>query len=108
MENLQRRSWLAWASVSLLALLCGVLAVLQYRWIGEISDAARPRLREQLQSRLSAVSRSFNEEIANACDSLRPTNEQLERLGREGAYSAQYQHWKESHEPLFRRIALAV
>src|ERR1700676_3635333 len=98
MENLQRRSWLAWASVRLLALLCGVLAVLQYRWIGEISDAARTRLRDQLQSRLSAVSRSFNEEIASACDSLRPINQQLEQLGRERAYATQYLHWKESHE----------
>jgi len=108
MELSQRRAWLAWASVGLLALLCGVLAVLQYRWIGEITSAERTRLRTQLQSRLNALSRTFNEAISTACGALVPEAAQVEQLGRERAYSAQYLRWKQSHEPLFHRIALAV
>jgi signal transduction histidine kinase len=108
MEYFQRRAWLAWASVGLLAVLCAVLALLQYKWIGEVTTAERSRMRDQLQARLSVLSRNFNEEISAAVAALVPSWEQLEQMGRERAYSAQYLRWKESHERLFRRIALAV
>lgn len=108
MENFQQRPWLAWASVTLLALLCAVLALLQYRWIGEITEAERGRLHDALQSHVNLVSRSFNEEISNSAYALIPNAEQTEKAGREAAYSAQYLRWKESHERVFQRVALAV
>src|SRR5215470_2122524 len=107
MEN-RRVAWLAWASISLLAILCGVLAVLQYRWIGEITDAERTRLHEQLQVRLTALSRTFNEEVSSTLASLAPSPEEIEQAGREAAYGAQFQRWRQSHDPLFRHIALAI
>jgi len=108
MENFRRRPWLAWASVTLLGILCAVLAVLQYRWIGEITEAERGRLHDALLSRLSALSRAFNEQISKSAYALIPDSEQLEKAGREGAYSAQYLRWKESHEHEFQRVAIAV
>jgi signal transduction histidine kinase len=108
MAHFRQRAWLAWAAVSLLALLCGVLAVLQYRWIGEITEAERSRLREALQNSLFALSRSFNEEISSAANALFPSSGQVDQLGREAAYATKYQLWKDSHEPLFQRIALAI
>ena len=60
-EGIQRKGWLAWASITLLAVLCGILAVLQYRWIGEVANAERQRLREDLQSRLNLLRQSFSE-----------------------------------------------
>src|SRR5690242_15883987 len=101
-----QRSWLAWASVSLLAVLCAVLAALQYVWVGEIADAERTRLRDQLQVRLTAVSRAFNEDLSSAVQTLRPSDDEIEQLGRERAYAAQYLKWRSSHDPLFRRIGL--
>ena len=65
------RSWLAVAS---LVLLCAMLGVLQYRWIGEVSAAARDRLRSGLQSGLDRLSRDFNSELAAAWRALLPAS----------------------------------
>src|SRR5688500_11680322 len=108
MGKLQQRAWLAWASVALLGAMCAVLGALQYRWIGEIAGAERTRLRDELQARLNTFSRALNQEIASACQTLFPSASDVELLGRERAWSAQYSRWKESHDKIFRRLALAV
>jgi signal transduction histidine kinase len=108
MEKTQQRAWLSWASVGLLAVLCGLLAILQNRWIQEISRAQRERLQQQLQAELSRLSRDFNTEITRACAGLLPGAAQIEQLGREKAYSAQYSQWRDSHERIFSHIAVAV
>ena len=108
MKRMRRHGWFSWASVSLLAVLCAVVAVLQYRWIGGISEAERQRLQSQLQDRLNSFRRSFNDEILTACTALEPDAGLIERSGREAAYAYQYARWKESHGALFRRIGLAV
>jgi signal transduction histidine kinase len=104
----RQRAWLPWISVGLLAALCSVLGVLQYRWIGEISNAERQNLQAALEDRLDDLRRDFNEQISRSESALQPTALQVERVGREAAYAAQFLQWKQTHEPLFRRIALAV
>src|SRR5579862_3541246 len=104
MANMKQRAWRAWASAGLLAVLCTVLAVLQSRWIGEVSMAERDRLREQLQTGLNQLSADLNDRVSNACAGLVPDASQFEQAGQEAVYANQYRHWKESHEPLFRRI----
>src|SRR5438067_7874244 len=104
----RQRGWVEWAPVTLLALLCAALAVLQYRWIGEISDAERSRLHEALQTRLGGLRRALDDEMSSAFAGLIPSPAQIADLGREAAYSAQYGHWQESHHNLLRRIALAI
>jgi hypothetical protein len=64
-----QRVWLSWVSVGLLVVLCGMLAVLQYRWIGKTTEAERTRLHGELHSRLMALGRAFNEELTSACSS---------------------------------------
>ncbi len=108
MDKFQQRPLLAWASVIVLVLLCGVLAFLQYRWIGEVTEAERGRLHDALQSRVSALSRSFNEEVSNAAHALLPKADEIDAVGREAAYSARYVRWKESHLRVFHRVALAI
>jgi len=107
MDRLQRRAWFSWASLGLLAVLCAVVAVLQYRWIGEISEAERTRLQSQLHDDLDSLRTRFDEEVFNACAALAPSPGETERLGVEGAYAARYARWRVSHPALFRRIALA-
>lgn len=102
------RGWLSWATIGLLAVLCGLLALLQNRWIGEVSRAERERLQQQLQSELTHLSREFNNEITTACAGLFPSGMQIEELGREKAYAQRYLQWKESHDRVFSRIALAA
>jgi signal transduction histidine kinase len=108
MENIKQRAWRAWASAGLLAILCAVLALLQSRWISEVSLAERDRLREQLQTGLNQLSLDLNTRVANACADLVPDPVQFDQLGREAAYAAHYRRWKGNHEPLFRRIGLAI
>src|SRR5260370_42543686 len=108
MDTLQQRSWLAWASVGVLAVLCASLALLQNHWIAEVSRAERERLQQQLQTELSHLSREFNAEIANACAGLMPSYPEIEELGREKASANRYLQWKQSHDRIFSRIALAV
>src|SRR5689334_17490708 len=108
MRNLRQEAWLPWAAIALLAVLCGVLAVLQYRWIGEIAGAERTRLREALEEHLNTVGRTLNDELSSSANALMAPAGEIDRRGREAAYSAQYLRWRESHERLFRRIAIAV
>ena len=108
MDKMLQRPWVSWASVGLLAVLCGFLGFLQNRWISEVSRAEKERLQQQLQTELNHLSREFNSEISNACSGLLPPASQVEALGRERAYAAQYLQWKQSHDRMFSRIALAA
>ena len=108
MDKTKARAWLSWAFISLLAVLCGVLAVLQNRWISEFTRAEKQRLQQQLQSEVSRLSREFNDQVSRACSGLLPPASQIEELGRERAYAAQYSRQKESDDRMFSRIALVI
>ena len=98
----------AWTSVTLLGLLCCGLAVLQYRWIGEVTGAERIRLHSVLQSRLDDLSRVFDRDLASACLDLVPSSGEIEAHGREAAYSMQYVRWRNAHDRVLARVAIAV
>jgi len=52
--------------VSAVAVLLGVLATLQYRWLGQISEADHARLRATARSRAEELARDFDREITRA------------------------------------------
>jgi signal transduction histidine kinase len=104
----RRQLWLSWVAVGLLTLVCAVLGALQYRWTGEISGAERQRLQASLRERLRQIQREFNSRISGFCAAVQPAPLLVDALGREQAYASQYRLWRQSHEPLFRRVALAV
>ena len=99
----QRRAVLSWLFVGTLLVLCGVLGVLQYRWIGEVSLAARDRLHGSLQASLDRLSGDFNSEIATACRALVPASPS------EAEFAARYQQWKRTARDgqIFGAIAIA-
>jgi signal transduction histidine kinase len=109
-EKDKRRALLSAAFVGAMFVLCGVLAVLQYRWIGEITQAARERLRSGLQVSLNSLSRDFNSEVAAACRVVLPEGppETMEELRQ--ATVARYLEAKKSGRAmqLFQRIAIAA
>jgi hypothetical protein len=72
------------------ASLCCVLAILQYRWIGEISRAEQERLRASLQGALARLSDDFNSGIEAACIALQPSGGEVDEFGREQAYAARF------------------
>jgi signal transduction histidine kinase len=106
--KIKHRTWLSWAAVGLLVALCAVLAGLQYRWIREVADAESYRLREDLQYRLNLLRRDLNDEVFAACYGYIPANWEIQKLGRDLAYLAQYRNRKESGDLVVRRMALAV
>ncbi|HTS48611.1 MAG TPA: HAMP domain-containing sensor histidine kinase [Bryobacteraceae bacterium] len=103
-----RREWISWAGVGLLVLLCCALAILQYRWIGEVAQAEHARLQEDLRSRLNLLRRSFDEQVSSACAALVPPSQAVERVGREEAYLEQYRRAQQAKDQIARRIALAI
>src|SRR5437016_3156251 len=105
MEKL-RQARLSWLFVGLLAILCIVLVLIQNHWTTEVSRAEQDRLRADLQSSLTRLSRDFNNEITNACAALLPTTSDVDAMGAEAAYAAHYARWKESHDRMFARIGL--
>jgi signal transduction histidine kinase len=104
----RRRAVLSWVVVCALFALCGVLGVLQYRWIGQVSRAERDRLKSSLQTSLNRLVQDFNSEIAGACRSLLPAV-QASGGAAEAEVAARYAQWRKSNQPaLFHRIAIAT
>ena len=104
-EPNQRRAVLSWLFVGTLLVLCGVLGVLQYRWIGEVSLAARDRLRGSLQASLDHLSQDFNSEIAEACRSLVPANTPPSEV----ELATRFEQWRKTagQGQIFRALAIA-
>jgi signal transduction histidine kinase len=105
----RRRTTLSWLFVAGLFVLCGVLGVLQYRWIGEVSMAARDRLRGSLQASLNRLSLDFSTELAAACRALLPEGPGPDSKADESEVAERYAQWKKTsrHSGLFRHIAIA-
>lgn len=58
-----KSSWFSAALVAAMLALLGVLAALQYVWLGRISDAERERLKSRVQSDARRFAEDFNREI---------------------------------------------
>ena len=110
MTRFERRTSFYWIALGCVASLCCVLAILQYRWIGEISRAEQERLRASLQGELARLSESFNWGIEAACVALQPSGTEVDELGREQAYAARFRTWQDSakYRTLFSAIAIAI
>ncbi len=90
--------------------LCGILGILQYRWIGAVSIAERERLQASLQARLNRLAQEFNAEVSAACRVVLPPNGQAADPGAaEAAIAARFEQWKSSgrNNQIFARIAIA-
>src|SRR5947207_4999434 len=58
-----RRPFWQLAFTAALVALVGVLAALQYRWLGQVSDAERDRLRNSLRARATELADEFDREL---------------------------------------------
>ena len=97
-----------WLFMALLVILVCVLAVLQYRWIGEISASEQKQRQYDLQAAANKLSGDFNAELNVAAQALQPDDQQVRDLGSLKAYESRYAEWRASaaHPRLFRHIAM--
>jgi len=104
-----RRALGSWLFVCAFFALCGILAMLQFRSLAEVSIAARERLHSSLQASLAAVSQDFNSEISAAAGALMPSSPRDAGAAQE-SFTALYDAWKKSarHHRMFARMAMAV
>lgn len=77
-------------TLALLALL-PVLAILQYRWMGRISEAERERMQNNLRDGASKFTQDFDREIARAFFSFQSSESTSEQLAT--ALADCYTHW---------------
>ena len=107
-DQIRRRAPVLWLFMGLLVVLVCVLAVLQYRWIGEISTNEQKVHQADLQAAANKLSSAFNAELNTAAEALQPSDQQVQEMGRQKAYETRYSAWRTSamHPLLFRRIAV--
>jgi signal transduction histidine kinase len=97
-----------WALLAVIALVCGVLSFLQYRWTGELSRAEPVLLRAGLNEQLRRLAQAFNNDIRETCTTLLPDAKEIRELGTAEAHRIRYGQWASSHDrSLFTRIGIA-
>jgi signal transduction histidine kinase len=80
--------------VALIALL-PLLAVLQFRWLGEVSRAERDRMQASLKTAVANFTQDFDRELSRACLSLR-MDARTERERNWQTYARRYDQWAQS------------
>jgi signal transduction histidine kinase len=73
----RRTPWQLLAAALLLVLLA-ILATLQYRWLGEVSEAERERMRATLRTRAIELAQEFDGELTRAYVAFHVASDQLD------------------------------
>ncbi len=109
-DQIKRRAWFSASLIALLGVLGLVMALLQYRWTGELSRAEQDRLGDALQRSLSRLSHDLDEEILSPARALPPTDTEVAEQGREAAYIARLRRWatQTGDTKLLRAVGLAI
>ncbi len=107
-DTTRGRFW--WLLAIVLVLLCVALGVIQYRWIGELSEAEHQRMQTGLGTSLQRLSRDFNAEINAAAGAILPRAGLEPEADRASEYQARIERWRANGpagEQLFKQIAIA-
>lgn len=78
MRSLNNKSWFPFLSVIILLGLLVLLATLQYRWLGQISEGERVRMNSRLQDDTKRFADDFNREIQTVYFSFQVDSESFE------------------------------
>ncbi len=105
-----RESWKQWGWLVVMATLCAVLAFLQYRWTGELSQAEQVRLGSGLDEQLRRMARSFDQQVRETFETLVPDERDIANSGLAPAHAIAFRRWQrlEPRTQLFSRIAIAT
>ena len=87
-----RRSWLSLIVVSALGIILVLLAVLQYRWSGQVSEAERERMQANLNTAISQFRSEFSFELQRICFAFQ--FDPMDLPGKEWPrYAQRYDNW---------------
>jgi signal transduction histidine kinase len=81
----------------LLVVLLPVLAFMQYRWVGQVSEGERERMQRNLETAADQFRRAFDFELGQARQSLAVTTT-VAREGSSSNYSVRYNSWLTTSE----------
>ena len=84
-----------WIAIPALAGVLALLAVLQYRWSGQVSDAARAQMQSNLHLALGGFRMDFTRELGAACLEVRAAVRESGSKGGE-AFNQRFQRWQQS------------
>ncbi len=97
--------WKEYGFLMLLAVLCAVVAILQYRWTGELAKAEFERLGGAQRESAQRLVETFDRELAESVQALTP----LAREMKPASIAVKVRRWQEGKpQPLFRRMGLAI
>jgi signal transduction histidine kinase len=82
-------------AAALLLVLLAILATLQYRWLGEVSEAERERMRASLRTRASELAQEFDAELTRAYVTFHVGSDQLD-ADAAAALADAYARWQAS------------
>jgi signal transduction histidine kinase len=89
---LSKRSILSFGVLLALAVILVLLAVLQYRWSGQVSEAERERMQKSLNTATRQFQEEFYREIARVCATFQMEPVGFSRTSR-NQYVRRYQDW---------------
>ncbi len=100
MKFWKQKTWLIWSLVAAMLVLLPLLAVLQYRWLGEVSAAERERMQANLKTSAERFCSDFDRELTviytqiqnlTEPDLKQPTNAPNDLVS--PVFAARYSHW---------------
>ena len=89
---MRRIPWQLLAAAVLLVLLA-ILATLQYRWLGEVSEAERERMRASLRTRATEFAQEFDGELTRTYVAFHVSSDQLD-ADAAGALADAHARWR--------------
>lgn len=109
MSPATNRNRTEWLFVVTMVGVCGTLAVLQYRWTGNVARAEMTLMRESLSRQAEQLCKAFDAELVESRAALVPTANELDNSTREKVHGERLRNWKNSKQPpIFKRMAVIV
>ncbi|MBO0861017.1 MAG: HAMP domain-containing histidine kinase [Chloracidobacterium sp.] len=105
---MQRQFWMLLLALSLLALL-PLLAVMQYRWLGQVSEGERERKKNVLTASAMQFCHDFDAELTSIYMSFHPSlggPADINSDQSKGDFSARYRRWRETaaHPKMIKEV----
>lgn len=101
----QAKPIFTWGLVAALLALLPLLAVLQYRWLGKVSEGERERMKNNLNASARQFCQDFDAEVTAAFLYFQATPEDPAELKNE-AFAERYEHWMSTgtHPQLVKEV----